>query len=85
MCFKIIQYKIFLIFPIIIFFIICFFYLKKVKNFSISLNFLLIIYLLLSSFYYFDANVNSRKYKDISYEKNIISFDGSKIDKFFKI
>ena len=80
---KIIQYKIFLIFPIIIFFIICFFYLKKIKNFSISLNFLLIIYLLLSSFYYFETNVNSRKYKDISYEKNIISFDGSKIDKFF--
>ena len=81
---KIIQYKIFLIFPIIIFFIICFFYLKKIKSFSISLNFLLIIYLLLSSFYYFEANVNSRKYKDISYEKNIISFDGSKIDKFFQ-
>jgi len=80
---KIIQYKIFLIFPIIIFFIICFFYLKKVKNFSINLNFLLIIYLLLSSFHYFETNVNSRKYKDISYEKKIISFDGSKIDKFF--
>ncbi len=80
---KIIQYKIFLIFPIIIFFIICFYYLKKVKNFSINLNFLLIVYLLLSSFHYFETNVNSRKYKDISNEKKIISFDGSKIDKFF--
>ena len=80
---KIIQYKIFLIFPIIIFFIICFYYLKKVKNFSINLNFLLIIYLLLSSFHYFETNVHSRKYKDISNEKKIISFDGSKIDKFF--
>ena len=37
-----------------------------------------------STFYYFETNVNSRKYKDISYKKNIISFDGSKIDKFFQ-
>jgi len=81
---KIIQYKIFYIFPIIIFFVICFFYLKKNKNFSISLNFLLVIYLLFSSFYYFGTNVNPRLYKDIEYEKNIISFDGSKIDKFFQ-
>ena len=81
---KIIQHKIFFIFPITIFFIICFFYLKRIKNFSVSLNFLLIVYLLLSTFYYFETNVNSRKYKDISYKKNIISFDGSKIDKFFK-
>ena len=81
--FKIIQYKTFFVFPITIFFVICFFYLKKIGNFSISSNFLLVIYLLLSSFHYFETNVNSRKYKDISYEKNIISFDGSKIDKFF--
>ena len=80
---KTIQYEIFLIFPITIFLIICFFYLKKIKNYSINLNFLLVIYLLLSSFHYFETNVNSRKYKDVSYEKNVISFDGSKIDKFF--
>ena len=80
---KTIQYEIFLIFPITIFLIICFFYFKKIKNYSINLNFLLVIYLLLSSFHYFETNVNSRKYKDVSYEKNVISFDGSKIDKFF--
>ena len=81
---KMIQYNVTLIFPIIIFFIICFFYLKKKKNLSLNLNFLLIIYLLISSFHYFEININSRKYKDISFEKNIISFDGAKIDKFFQ-
>ena len=79
-----IQYNVTLIFPIIIFFIICFLYLKKNKNLSLNLNFLLIIYLLISSFHYFEININSRKYKDISFEKNIISFDGAKIDKFFQ-
>ena len=78
------QYNVTLVFPIIIFFIICFLYLKKNKNLSLNLNFLLIIYLLISSFHYFEININSRKYKDISFEKNIISFDGAKIDKFFQ-
>ena len=81
---KIIQYNIVFIFPIIILFIICFFYLKQKKNLSLNLNFLLVIYLLISSFHYFEININSRKYKDISFEKNMISFDGAKIDKFFQ-
>ena len=81
---KMIQYNIIFIFPIIIFFIVCYFYSNKNKNLSFNLNFLLVIYLLISSYHYFEINVNSRKYKDISSEKNIISFDGAKIDKFFQ-
>ena len=80
---KIIQFKINLIFYLILIFIICFYYFKK-KNLHFNLNFLIIIYLLITSFYYFELSVKSRKYKDISNERNLMSFDGSKIDPFFK-
>ena len=80
---KIIQFKINLIFYLIVVFIICFYYFKK-KVLNFNLNFLLIIYLFITSFYYFELSVKSRKYKDISNERNLISFDGSKIDLFFK-
>ena len=80
---KIIQFKINLIFFLILIFIIFFYYFKK-KNLHLNLNFLIIIYLLITSFYYFELSVKSRKYKDISNERNLMSFDGSKIDPFFK-
>ena len=81
--FKIIQFEANFLYLLIIFLIANFYLLKK-KKFFFNLNFLLVIYLLVTSFYYFELNIKSRKYKDISFDKKIISFDGAKIHKFFE-
>ena len=83
-CFiKIIQIDIKYLSILTIFLVINFFFIKRVRL-NLNANYLLIMYLIVTSFYYFELNIKSRKYKDISFEKNIISFDAFKIDRFFK-
>ena len=57
-------------------------FIKKI-NFTSTQN-LLIIYLIFSTFYYFQTSVEVRKYKDLSSNYKTFTFDGSKIDKKFK-
>ena len=83
-CLKIIQFQFTLIFILLPFFSICIFYIKKYKRINININFLLIVYIFLTSFYYYVHNVHQRMYKDIVSENNLISFDGSKINKSFE-
>ena len=81
-CLKIIQFQFILIFILLVFFSICTLYIKKYNPSNI--NFLLIVYIFLTSFYYYVHNVHQRMYKDIVNENNLISFDGSKINKSFE-
>lgn len=80
--FKLVQLNIFFIIFLFIFVLINF-YLKKKKVIDKKLNFYLIIYLFFGSFYYFDNNIDSRKYKDIISYKNSNFFDGYNLDIIF--
>jgi hypothetical protein len=80
---KIFQFNYYIsLINIIFIFILCFIsYFKKI-NFLSNQN-LLIIYLIFSTFYYFQTSVDARKYKDLNSDYKIFSFDGSRIDKKF--
>ena len=67
---------------ILIIILILIFKYKKINLFSVQ-N-LLLIYLLSSTFYYFQTSIEIRKYKDINYNMIRKSFDGYKIDDKFK-
>jgi len=56
------------------------FHIKQIFN----TQYLLILYLIFSTIYYFHTSIHSRKYKDINIENINFVFNGSQIDKKFK-